>query len=81
VDSAPTGFNAFGKPVPIERQVSALDCAVEDIGVHPMEADTVIREAALRVSRDDIEGALRVLRCVVDLTGAYRLLAVMCTDN
>lgn len=74
------GFNQFGYPVSTARQVAALDCAVEVMGVCDLEADPVIREAALRIKRDDIEGAMRVMRNIVDETGVYRLLAVMCCD-
>jgi hypothetical protein len=75
------GFNAFGKPVPIGRQVSALDCAVEVMGVDPMLADPVIQTAARYIELDKIFEAQTVLRNIVDLTGAYRLMAVMCTDD
>ncbi len=75
-----SGFNAFGKTVPTERQVAALDTAVEVIGVDSMLADPVIRDAARYVERDEIDKALLVLRNVVDLTGAYRLLAVLCAE-
>ncbi len=72
--------NAFGRPVPTERQVAALDCAVEVIGIHEMLADPVIQEAARWIERDDPGKALIVLRNITDLTGAYRLLAVLCVD-
>ncbi len=75
-----SGFSAFGRPVPVERQVAALDTAVEVIGVDQLLADPVIREAARYVERDEIGKALLVLRNIVDLTGAYRLLAVMCAE-
>lgn len=74
----PSGFDNFGKPVPLERQVDALDCAVEIIGVDPMLADPVIRDAARYIERDEIDKAMLALRNIVDLTGAYRLLSVMC---
>lgn len=76
-----TEEHAFGKPVPTGRQVAALDCAVEDIGVSALLADPVIREAAAWIARDEPGKALIVLRNITDLTGAYRLLAVMCTDS
>lgn len=72
--------NAFGRPVPTARQVAALDTAVEEIGVSAMLADPVIREAARYVELDQPDRAMTVLRNVTDLTGAYRLLAVMCCD-
>lgn len=74
-----SGFNAFGKPVSTERQVDALDAAVESIGIDPMLADPVIRTAARYIERDEPDRALTVLRNITDLTGAYRLLAAMCT--
>lgn len=74
------GFNAFGYPVPTERQVAALDTAVEQIGVSDMLADPVIREASRYVELDEPEKALLVLRNITDLTGAYRLLAVLCAE-
>jgi len=74
------GFSAFGKPVPVERQVAALDAAVEVIGVDQMLADPVIQVAARYVALDQPDKALTVLRNIVDLTGAYRLLAVMCAE-
>ena len=74
-----SGFNAFGKPVSTERQVAALDCAADDLGVDPMLADPVIRNAAKYIERDEAAKALLALRNIVDLTGAYRLLAVLCS--
>lgn len=78
--SADTEFNALGKPVPTIRQVAALDCAVDVMGVDPKLADPVIRDAARYIELDKPWQALQVLRNIVDLTGAYRLMAVMCTD-
>lgn len=79
--TAPTAENAFGKPVPTERQVAALDCAVEVIGVSQMLADPVIREAAMWIERDRPYKAKLILENITDPTGAYRLLAVLCTEE
>lgn len=73
------GFNAFGYPVSTERQVGALDCAIEDMGVTPFLADSIITEAAGYIEADRVDLAVQVLMVAVDLTGAYRLIAVMCT--
>lgn len=78
--NTPTAENAFGKPVPTGRQVAALDCAVESMGVDALLADPIIGDAARYVELDQPGNALTVLRNVVDLTGAYRLLAVLCTE-
>jgi hypothetical protein len=80
-DSWASGFDAFGKPVPIERQVAALDCAVEVMGVDAVLADPIIAQAAQRIAADEPLYALTVLMNIVDLTGAYRLIAVMCCDG
>jgi hypothetical protein len=80
-DLIPTGMNAFGRPVPLARQCEALDVAVEVIGVDPLFADPIIREAARCLERDRADQALLILRNIVDLTGAYRLVAVMCTPT
>lgn len=74
-----TGFDAFGKPVSTERQVAALDCAADDLGADPLLADPVIQDAAKYIERDEAAKALLALRNIVDLTGAYRLLAVLCS--
>lgn len=73
------GDNAFGYPVSTERQVAALDCAIEQMGCGRYLADSVIREAAEYVAADRADAALRTLMVAVDLTGAYRLLAMLCT--
>lgn len=73
------GDNAFGDPVSTERQVAALDCAIEQMGCGRYLADSVIREAAGYVAADRADAALRTLMVAVDLTGAYRLLAMLCT--
>lgn len=73
------GDNAFGYPVSTERQVAALDTAVDIFGCDPMVADPVITRAARYIASDEIDNALWTLECIADLTGAYRLLAVMCT--
>ena len=79
--TAPTCENAFGRPVPVIRQAAALDSATEGIGINAMLADPVIREAAGYIELDKPDQALIVLRNITDLTGAYRLLAVMCTEQ
>lgn len=66
-------------PVPIERQVDALDAAVEIMGADEMLADPSIQAAAWYIMMDEPGHALTSLRNAVDLTGAYRLMAVLCT--
>jgi hypothetical protein len=80
VMNAPSGFDAFGHPVPVQRQVAALDTAAEQIGISDMLADPVIREASRYIEPDQPDKALIVLRNITDLTGAYWLLAVLCAE-
>lgn len=75
------GDNAFGKKVPTVRQVSALDTAVEILGVEATQADPIIRVTARFIELDKPFNALMTLQNIVDLTGAYRLLAVLCTED
>lgn len=77
----PSTENAFGKPVPTVRQVSALDTAVEVFGADEILADPVIQRAARFIEADEPEHALITLHNIADLTGAYRLLAVLCTED
>lgn len=74
-----SGFNAYGHPVPPRRVAEAERVAVEDMGVSWVMAHAAVGEAAGYVADDDPERAMLVLRAAVDLTGAYRLLAVLCT--
>lgn len=76
-----SGFNAFGKPVPTERACTALEVAVEEFGCEAPMADRVITTACRYIEADDINEAMAWLVCLTDLTGAYRLLATLCTDG
>jgi hypothetical protein len=71
------------RPIPLVARVAALDCLLDDIGtgLTPGEADMVVDYAAVRFERGEIEGALRTLTMACDLTGAYRLAAVMHTEK
>ena len=61
--------------------VAALDCLLDDIGtdLSPADADMVIDYAATRFERGEVDGALSTLTMACDMTGAYRLAAVMHT--
>lgn len=77
----PSSFDAFGHPVSTERQVAALDTAVEVFGQSALVADPVIQEAARFIEKDMPHEALLTLRNIADWTGSYRLMAVLCTDS
>jgi hypothetical protein len=72
-----------GQPINTAARVAALDCLLDHIGTHltPAEADMVIDYAAERFERDEVAGAIGTLTMACDLTGAYRLAAVLHTEG
>jgi hypothetical protein len=70
-------------PIPTAAKVAALDCLLDDIGTNLTtgEADMLIDYAAARIERGEIQGAIETLTIGCDLTGAYRLVAVLETDS
>ena len=71
------GFNAMGKPIPISRK-KAGDIHLKDMGV--ADAEDRFRCVAMvsaRLEHDEPYGAIEDAMKYVDLTGAYRLLAVL----
>lgn len=79
--SFPSDENAFGQPVPLIRAVNTLDVAVETMGCDPLLADPTITWACKYIEQDEPGKALTVLQNIVDITGAYRLLATLCTGD
>lgn len=67
----------FGRPIPTEVQVDALELLVEEWGCPTAAADSVIREAAGALELDLPDMAIRSLMTLVDLTGAYRVIAML----
>ena len=78
-----TALTFGGSPIDTAARVAALDCLLDDIGTNltPWEADIVIDYAATRFARDEITGALDTLTMACDMTGAYRLAAVLHTQG
>lgn len=77
--SCADGMNAFGKPVPMFRKIAA-EQHCRDMGMDDTAKITgMISRVSEFIARDDPHRALEALMAYVDLTGAYRLLAVMCT--
>ena len=81
------GYEAFGRPVPPERLTEAYRHA-KDMGLGTEDAFTVVGWMADAIERDDPFRALKDSsesfsankRIVpLDLTGRYRLMAVLCT--
>jgi hypothetical protein len=69
-------FSCMGHPIPTEAQAEAVEHAVS-FGVQPFTADGAVQEAAAHLAADNPDAALRALMSCMDLTGAYRLMAVM----
>lgn len=78
IQSAPgDGFAAMGKPIPLLRK-KAADLHLKAMGI----ADTedrfrCIAMVSARLEHDDPYGAMNDAMKYVDLTGTYRLLAVL----
>lgn len=72
------GMAAFGKPVPTYRKDVALKHC-RDMGLTDTNKATgMINRAAGAIERDQPYKAMEALTAYLDLTGAYRLLAVLC---
>lgn len=71
------GFNQFGKPVPMFRRQAAMN-HLKEMGVDSKAAFDVSSRMAEAVERDEPHRAMEIALEVVDVTGVYRALAVMC---
>lgn len=71
----------MGKPVPMERRTEALK-HIRDMGIANTEAAwECIGQMSEAIARDEPYRAMEIGMHYVDLTGTYRLLAVLCTDG
>ena len=79
VDSVANGFDAMGKPIPLYRKQAAYDTC-KAMGVNnPSVAWSVVNGMANALERDKPYDAMNVGGAHVDLTGVYRLMAVLLT--
>jgi hypothetical protein len=71
------------RPISTQARVAALDLLLDELNPewHPGNADMLIEYAAWRYERGEIEGARQTLCMAVDLTGAYRIEAVLHTED
>lgn len=75
------GFDAMGKTIPLFRKHNA-DVHLKDMGIDDSEDRfRCIAMVAARLEHDDPYGAMEDATKYVDLTGAYRLLAVLLTGD
>ncbi|MBN7763697.1 hypothetical protein JYP52_21395 [Nitratireductor aquibiodomus] len=73
------GMDAFGKPVPAYRKQAALDHCRQMGLTDTNKATGVINRMAAAIGRDEPYAAMEAGMAYLDLTGTYRLLAVLCT--
>ena len=76
--SAPSGFEAMGQPIPTHRKESALSL-VKSWGVGFDDAYTLVAQMTGCLERDKPFEAMEATKGVIDLTGAYRVMAVLLT--
>ena len=72
------GFDAMGKKVPFYRQEAGYKTCKE-IGLDTDEAHAAVSSMAEALSRDEPYNALNAGMVYLDLTGTYRLMAVLLT--
>jgi hypothetical protein len=78
-DLTADGMNAFGRPVPYYRQQAAMEHC-KQMGMTDTEKITgLVGRAAEAVARDKPYEAMEAIMAYLDITGAYRILAVLCT--
>ena len=72
-----SGYAAFGKPVPFYRRQAAVD-HLREMGVNSIRAFQIAEKMADAVERDRPHDAMQAASEVVDVTGVYRALSVIC---
>lgn len=72
-------MNNMGKPIPYDRRQAAF-LAAQSFGLDSQGAFSVVEAMAVPLERDRPHEALEAGMRVVDLTGAYRLMAHLLTE-
>lgn len=73
------GFSAFGKPVPFYRRQAGYNHC-KQMGLTDKDAIwSVVNGLADRIERDEPLNGMNFAYGFLDVTGIYRLLAVLCT--
>lgn len=81
-DQTPNGFDALGERVPDRRRAAAMRHLREMAPSLDTETEfEVVGKTAAAIERDEPYNALRAARDALDLTGAYRLIAVLCATG
>lgn len=78
----PEQFDAFGKPVPDKRKAQALsELRKMNPNLSTGKEMKVVGSVAEGIEHDRPYDAIQRAQEVLDLTGAYRLLAALCVDG
>jgi hypothetical protein len=77
-DEVEEGFNAMGKPIPNYRKQEAYKHC-KQMGLNSAQADHVVSGMSAQLERDEPYTALDRGCDELDLTGAYRIMAVLLT--
>lgn len=72
------GFGAMGKPISMERRQKGLD-ACKEMGLSTADAWATVGVVAEQLERDEPYRAMSEGMRYLDLTGVYRLFAVLLT--
>ena len=72
------GFNAFGKPVPDFRKQAAFQHC-KAMGLNTEESWNVINPMCEQIRRDEPYAAMEAGTLYLDVTGTYRIMAVLCS--
>lgn len=77
------GMNAFGKPVPQERCEEGYNFLIETIGKNhtKVELEHYMALAVRAVEKDKAAEFMEHMNNILDVTGCYRLLAILCSGR
>ncbi len=74
------GFDAMGKPIPLERRTNAVQHCRAMGMTNTEDIWTVVQLMAQQLERDEPYEAVRHGMKYLDLTGTYRLMSVLLCD-
>ncbi len=77
--AAASGFDAWGQPIPSNRRGAAYEW-LRSIGLTQEDAWSVTEASVHALEQDRPLSVFDVCQGKVDLTGAYRLLAILSTE-
>lgn len=72
------GFGAMGKPIPFWRQQAGYEDCIQ-MGLNKQDAHAAVNGMSEQLSRDKPYEAMEYGMKYLDLTGTYRLMAVLLT--